>query len=88
MSPLRWTTKNLQTLTEDLSGREYVISHGSVEKVFGTLGYSLPANAKVKEGISTDNPDRDAQFDYNNRRTETTLEENVPVLAADTKKKE
>ncbi len=75
-------------LTEELSVREYVISHGSVEKLFGTLGYSLQANAKVKEGISGDNPDRDAQFDSINRRTETALEENVPVLSVDTKKKE
>ena len=87
-SPLRWTQKNLRTLTEELSVREYVISHGSVEKLFGTLGYSLQANAKVKEGISADNPDRDTLFDYINHRTETALEENVPVLSVDTKKKE
>jgi hypothetical protein len=88
MSPLRWTTKSLRTLSEELKAQGYDVSHVTVGELLETLGYSLQANAKIREGISADNPDRDAQFNYINEQSERAMEANIPVLSVDTKKKE
>ena len=50
------------------------------------LGYSLQANSKTMEG--TKHPDRNAQFEYLNRRIKRQLQQHQPVISVDTKKKE
>ncbi len=50
------------------------------------MGYSLQANAKLKEGRQ--HPDRDAQFAYLNERVKRHQAAGAPVLSVDTKKKE
>ena len=50
------------------------------------LGYSLQANRKTIEGTS--HPDRNAQFEYINRRVKEHLRTRDPVISVDTKKKE
>jgi hypothetical protein len=46
----------------------------------------LQANRKTKEG--TNNPDRDAQFNYINKQVAAFLQHDQPVISVDTKKKE
>lgn len=65
-SPLFWTSKSTRTLAEELSGRRHPVSHQTVAALLTDWGYSLQANRKTKEG--EDHPDRDAQFEYINRR--------------------
>src|SRR5271155_2826270 len=50
------------------------------------LGYSLQANSKTLEG--TNHPDRNAQFEYLNRRVKRQIRQHQPVISVDTKKKE
>ncbi len=50
------------------------------------LGYSLQANSKTMEG--TKHPDRNAQFEYLNRRIKRQLQQHLPVISVDAKKKE
>ena len=50
------------------------------------LGYSLQANAKVREGSS--HPDRDAQFRHINETVKAALDAGQPAISVDTKKKE
>jgi len=50
------------------------------------MGYSLQANAKTLEGNR--HPDRNAQFEYVNAQTKSFLEQGLPVISVDTKKKE
>ena len=50
------------------------------------LGYSLQANRKTQEGSA--HPDRNAQFEFINRRTLEELALGNPVISVDTKKKE
>ncbi|KAA6331095.1 hypothetical protein EZS27_020267 [termite gut metagenome] len=50
------------------------------------LGYSLQSNRKGLEGKS--HPDRNAQFGFINKRAETYVSKNLPVISVDTKKKE
>jgi hypothetical protein len=50
------------------------------------LGYSLQANSKTLEG--SQHPDRNAQFEYLNRRVKRQIQQRQPVISVDTKKKE
>jgi hypothetical protein len=86
MSPLRWTSKSLRRLSQELVGMGHTISYVSVGNLLKRLGYSLQANRKTKEGCS--HPDRDAQFEYINEKTKQQLAAGNPAISVDTKKKE
>ncbi|WP_298443597.1 ISAzo13 family transposase [Ferrimicrobium sp.] len=86
ISPLRWTTKSLRQLSEELGAMGHVLSHTSVGILLQELGYSLQSNAKTLEGGK--HPDRNAQFAYINAETSARLERTEPVISVDTKKKE
>jgi Rhodopirellula transposase DDE domain len=85
-SPLRWTCKSLRQLESELVTQGYIVSHTSIGSLLKKLGYSLQGNRKTLEG--TNNPDRNAQFEYINARTEEAVRNRQPVISVDTKKKE
>jgi transposase len=85
-SPLRWTCKSLRQLASELVRQGYVVSHTSIGELLKKLGYSLQGNRKTLEG--TNHPDRNAQFEYINTRSEEALSKGQPVISVDTKKKE
>ena len=60
MSPLRWTSKSTAKLAAELVAEGFKITDDTVGRVLRSLGYSLQAPSKQKEG--TAHPDRDAQF--------------------------
>jgi hypothetical protein len=86
MSPLRWTCKSAARLAEGLRSRGHAVSERTVNRLLHDLGYSLQANRKTIEG--KDHPDRDAQFQYINRRVKAFQRQGQPVVSVDTKKKE
>src|SRR6266853_5318637 len=85
-SPLRWTCKSLRRLAQELNTQGHEISHTVIGDLLHEMGYSLQANQKTKEGGS--HPDRNAQFEFINRRTRRELGSGNPVISVDTKKKE
>ncbi len=85
-SPLRWTCKSLRQLAAELVMQGYAVSHTSIGGLLKKLGYSLQGNRKTLEG--TNHPDRNAQFEYINARTEEAVRHGQPVISVDTKKKE
>ncbi|MHB1267716.1 MAG: ISAzo13 family transposase [Acidithiobacillus ferriphilus] len=85
-SPLRWTCKSLKQLAHELGEQGHRISHVSMGILLKELGYSLQGNRKTLEG--TDHPDRDAQFQYIQEKTQQALDAGQPVISVDTKKKE
>jgi transposase len=85
-SPLRWTCKSLRKLAAELRGMGHKTSHRMVGELLHHLGYSLQANSKTKEG--TNHPDRNAQFEYLNRKVKRQLRQGQPAISVDTKKKE
>jgi len=85
-SPLRWTCKSTRHLAQALGDIGYTISAPTVGEILHQLGYSLQGNAKTIEGKQ--HPDRDAQFQYINRRTQWFLRRKLPVVSVDSKKKE
>ena len=58
MSPLRWTTKSLRHLADQLTRQGHPVSAPTVGKLLRQHGFSLQANAKTLEGAQ--HPDRDA----------------------------
>jgi len=85
-SPLLWTCKSTRRLAAELAAEGHPISHTAVADLLWEQGYSLQANRKTKEG--TNHPDRNAQFEYINRRVRRQLAALQPAISVDTKKKE
>jgi hypothetical protein len=86
ISPLRWTCKSADNLCEGLQAQGHVVSERTVNRLLHDLGYSLQSNRKTIEGKG--HPDRDAQFQYINRRAKAFQRQGQPVISVDTKKKE
>ena len=85
-SPLRWTCKSVRKLAEELNRLGHQTSHRMVAELLPELGYSLQANRKTLEGSSQ--ADRDQQFQHINQHVTEFLQQQQPVIAVDTKKKE
>jgi len=86
MSLLRWTCKSAAKLAAALQTQGHMVSERTVNRLLHDLGYSLQANRKTLEGRA--HPDRDAQFQYINRRAKAFQRQGQPVISVDTKKKE
>ncbi|MFE8950706.1 ISAzo13 family transposase [Streptomyces sp. NPDC007856] len=85
-SPLRWTTKSLRNLAEELTRRGHPVSAPTVGRLLKQEGFSLQANVKTLEGAQ--HPDRDAQFRYINEQVKQHQADGEPVISVDTKKRE
>lgn len=85
-SPLRWTSKSVRKLAQELNRMGHRVSHRLVADLLHELNYSLQANCKTKEGNS--HPDRDAQFEHINAQVNAFQTASQPVISVDTKKKE
>jgi transposase len=83
-APLLWTAKSLRHLAAGLRAQGHRIGHNVVGDLLRSLGYSLQANRKTREG--SHHPDRDAQFGYINRQVTATLAAGEPAISVDTKK--
>ena len=86
MSPLRWTTKSLRHLAEELTGQGHPVSAPTVGVLLKENGFSLQGTAKTLEGAQ--HPDRDVQFRYINERVTAHQDAGEPGISVDAKKKE
>lgn len=86
MTPLRWTSKSLRGLAEQLRTQGHGVSATLVGRLLHEAGYSLQANSKTLEGAQ--HPDRDAQFRHIHDTVATALAAGMPVVSVDCKKKE
>jgi hypothetical protein len=85
-SPLRWTSKSVRTLADELQRIGHQTSHRMVAALLQAMGYRLQANRKTLEGSA--HPDRDAQFAHIHQTVKAFQASNQPVISVDTKKKE
>lgn len=83
---LRWTSKSIRNLAEELVAQGHPVSYRTVARLLHQMGYSLQANRKTKEGDS--HPDRDAQFEYINKKVRAFQKRGQPVVSVDAKKRE
>ncbi len=85
-SLLRWTSKSVRHLAEGLRDMGHEVHFTSVATLLRSLGYSLQANVKTREGRQ--HPDRDLQFRHINQAAKAAVFAGWPVISVDTKKKE
>ena len=85
-SPLRWTSKSIRNLAEELRLEGHHISYQTVANLLTDMDYSLQSNKKVLEG--GDQPDRNSQFEHINQKVKYYQENGQPAISVDTKKKE
>lgn len=85
-SPLRWTSKSVRKLTNQLQTQGHQICFKTTATLLKELGYSLQANRKTKSGSS--HIDRDEQFEYISSSVKKFHETSQPTISVDTKKKE
>jgi hypothetical protein len=85
-SPLLWTCKSTANLAAQLQRENHPVSDRTVAALLKEAGYSLQSNRKTKEGSA--HSDRNAQFEYINRRVLAFQRKSQPVISVDTKKKE
>jgi hypothetical protein len=85
-SPLRFTSKSVRRLADELRALGHEVSHNLVAELLRASGYSLQANRKTREGPQ--HPDRDAQFRYILDQVRRFQKRGQPAVSVDTKKKE
>lgn len=85
-SPLLWTSKSTYKITEALINKGHKISQKTVYSLLEDMGYSMQSNKKKEEGKQ--HIDRDAQFNFINKKTKQIQKLEQPVISVDTKKKE
>ena len=85
-SVLRWTTKSLDHLADELAGQGHKVSAPTVAGLLREENFSLQGNAKTIEGGC--HRDRDAQFAHINTTAEEHIAAGQPVISVDGKKKE
>lgn len=87
MNPLRWTTKSLRKLQEELKSEGFTVGYDKVGDILKELGFSLQQNQKMKQ-VGEESPDRNKQFEHINSTAKHYMEYGNPVISIDCKKKE
>jgi len=86
MRPLIWVSKSLKKLAAALTDMGHPVGPDTVRKLLVKLGFSRQSNRKADEG--SHHADRDAQFEYINKKVVAAQTKHQPVISVDTKKKE
>jgi hypothetical protein len=85
---LSWTTESLRSIQKTLIEKHNInASHVTVGAILEDLGYSKQANQKMLQ-VGNPHPDRNAQFEFINKKAKEFIDVGEPVISVDTKKKE
>ncbi len=85
-SPLQWVSKSLRNIEAALKKEGVAASYRIIGEGLKEKGFSLQANRKTYEGKG--HKDRDAQFEFINKKAKGYFAENQPVISVDAKKRE
>jgi hypothetical protein len=86
MRVIMWTSKSVRNIKEELQQRGFTASHELIRQILQQNEYSLQSNRRTQEGGN--HPDRDAQFEFINTKSNRFIAANQPVISIDCKKKE
>jgi len=85
---LSWTTESQRKIQKTLLEKHNInVSHVTIGAILEDLDYSKQANKKMLQ-VGKAHPDRNAQFEFINKKAQVFLEMGEPVISVDTKKKE
>lgn len=88
MRPLKWTSKSLSKISDELKQPGWQPSPPTMSPILRQeLKYSLAGQKKTKEGAKQ-HPDREAQFQYLSQQCKDFQQRGQPVISVDAKKKE
>lgn len=85
-SPLQWVSKSLRNIEVVLKKKGISASYRIIGDALKAKGFSLQSNRKTYEGKG--HKDRDAQFEYVNRKVKEYFADSQPVISVDAKKRE
>jgi hypothetical protein len=85
-SPLQWVSKSLRHIELALKDIGISASHRIIGDALKSHGFSLQSNRKRFEG--SNHADRDAQFEFIQKKVDKYIFENQPVISVDAKKRE
>lgn len=85
---ITWTNLSLRDIVQQLDERYSIKTNKNVvANLLDELGYSRQVNQKMEQ-VGSRHENRDSQFVYINTKAKAFLEEGMPVISVDTKKKE
>lgn len=85
---LTWTNLSLRDIVSELDRRFQIKTNKNVvADIMEELGYSRQVNQKLEQ-VGSQHPDRDKQFQFINDTAKEYIEQGIPVISVDTKKKE
>jgi hypothetical protein len=85
-SPLQWVSKSLRHIEDALKSTGISASHRITGDALKAHGFSLQSGRKCFEGSS--HPDRNAQFEFIQKKVDEYFSEKQPVISVDAKKRE
>jgi len=85
-SALQWVSKSLRHIESALKENGISVSYRVIGESLKAHGFSLQSNRKRFEGNG--HQDRDAQFEFIQKKVETYISERQPVISVDAKKRE
>jgi transposase len=86
MGHQKWIRCTIRSLSRRLKEQGHPVGHGAVARLLRKMGYSLHVMKKKRAGA--DHPSRDEQFKYIGRLKSEFLDDGLPIISIDTKKKE
>jgi len=85
---LSWTTDSLRSIQKALEEKHNIkASHVTIGAILESLGYSKQSNQKMLQ-VGEPHPDRNAQFEFIDKKAKEFIKIGEPVISVDTKKKE
>jgi hypothetical protein len=85
---LSWTTASLRSIQKALEENHSIkTSYVTVGAILENMGYSKQANQKMLQ-VGKPHPDRNAQFEFIDKKARRFIKKGEPVISVDTKKKE
>jgi len=83
---VKWSRRTTRKIAEELTALGIAVSKNTVGRLLKQLKFKLHVNRK--QIASTKNPDRNQQFLYIGQQRERFVNQGLPVISVDTKKKE
>jgi hypothetical protein len=84
---LSYTTESLRKIETELKSQGVNVSHVTIRELLDSMGYSKQANQKMLQ-VGEPHPDRNAQFEHINKIASECIDNGIPVISVDTKKRE
>jgi hypothetical protein len=88
MSEYTWVRSSVRKLTVRLREKGFPVGHNAVWAMLKRMGFSMKTSVRKRRGVSRDPAARDEQFRYIAAQRAAFFQAGLPIISADTKKKE